>query len=107
VQDKIQLTRKTRQDGVRIAHLDTGVDSRHEEIQTAIANGKIKQYRGFPNSLEPLEDRNGHGTHGASILLRTAPNAQIYIARVVNDRGQIPEVNYPDVEQVFSIELLY
>jgi hypothetical protein len=51
---------------------------------------RIKAWRGFPATLDPLNDRNGHGTHGTSILLQTAPKADVYIARVVHDDGEIP-----------------
>jgi hypothetical protein len=100
VQDKIQETRKSRQETVRIAHLDSGVDGDHEEIQRAITDGRIKWVRGFPESLDPLKDRNGHGTHGVSVILRTAPNSEVYIVRVVNDLGEIPESHYADVGRV-------
>ena len=85
-----------RKDGhkrVRIAILDTGVDAEHREIQTAISGKRIKEYQGFPESLDPLRDENGHGTHGTSVLLRTAPNAVIYICRVADNDGNLSNEN--------------
>lgn len=42
-----------------------------------------------PGSFDPLCDAHGHGTHGASVLLRTAPNASLYIARVTDQEGNL------------------
>ena len=46
-------------------------------------------YQGFPANLDPLQDKDGHGTHGASVLLKTAPNATLLVVRVANDKRQI------------------
>lgn len=74
---------------VRIAILDTGIDQTHPVMKTALGDGRIAGYKGFPEGLDPLVDRHGHGTHGASVLMRTAPYAAIYIARVVDDDGNL------------------
>lgn len=53
---------------------------------------KVKQLaalQGFPDRLNPGRDRHGHGTHCASVLMKTAPNAAFYIARVVDDNGDL------------------
>lgn len=90
VHNKIDRERKSLTQ-VRVAHLDTGIDFNHNYIKDAVSAGKIKGYKGFPDSLMPLNDRNGHGTHGVSTLLRTAPNAIVFVARVVRDDGTIPD----------------
>src|SRR5579859_3748264 len=93
--------RKDRQRSVRVAILDTGVDNRHPQIQRALELKTIKEVRGFPGSLEPLQDRHGHGTHGASVLMRTAPHAALYIARIADDEGNIAaENNYEGMVKV-------
>ena len=89
---------------MRIAILDTGVDARHPEIRAALKEKRIVRY--FPDSanaisdpelLDPLADRHGHGTHGTSVLLRAAPNAAIYIARVADDNGKLRYDGIPEV----------
>jgi len=58
------------------------VDAEHDVIHFALSKRKIVMYQGFPMSLDPLQDKVGRGTHGVSVLMRTAPNAALYIARV-------------------------
>jgi hypothetical protein len=53
----------------------------------------IKGYKGFPDTFDPLKDKNGHGTHGVSVILKTAPQAVLFIARVCDDAGNIPSDN--------------
>lgn len=86
--------RKDGQKPVRVAILDTGVDNRDPQIQRALELNTIREARGFPRSLEPLQDRHGHGTHGASVLMRTAPHAELYIARIADDEGNIAAENH-------------
>ena len=54
-------------------------------IAEFIRNGSIAQYQGFPDNLDPLHDKDGHGTHGASVLLKTTPHATLLVARVNDD----------------------
>lgn len=91
---------------VKIAILDTGIDLTHREWQ----QGRILQFgsddnnhireekeprqwtriRDFKNFCEPhnigtardVMDLDGHGTQVAGIILRLAPRAEIYVARV-------------------------
>jgi Subtilase family len=99
----IDKNRKERQKPVRVALLDTGVDSRHPEFQEALKFNKIRAFRGFPASLDPISDRNGHGTHGASVFMRTATNAELYIARIADDEGVIvADKAYAAVVEVFT-----
>lgn len=97
----IERDRKDRQKPVRIALLDTGVDIRHPQFKRTQEFNTFRGFRGFPNSLDPLSDRNGHGTHGASVLLRTAPHAVLYIARIADDQGNIAAEN--DYESVVKV----
>jgi len=94
---------------IKIAILDSGVDSRHTEMAQNIIQPypldctketkariksendcrAIKKWQGFPDTLDPCQDRVGHGTHIASVILRTAPHAALYIARIFDDKGQM------------------
>lgn len=100
----IDKDRKDRQKPVRVAFLDTGVDARHPRFQKALQLNKIQGFRGFPESLDPLSDRNGHGTHGTSVFMLTAPHALLYIARIADDKGNVDsENNYAAVVKVVSL----
>jgi subtilisin family serine protease len=90
---EVGTNRKDSQKPVRIAILDTGVDGTHPEIQSALQEKRIVAHKGFPPSLDPLRDQNGHGTHGVSVLMKTAPTAVIYVGRVANDDGNLSESN--------------
>ena len=98
---------------IKIAIIDSGIDSRHTEmaqniVQTCPANcteetkatiksendcRAIKRWRGFPHTLDPCQDRLGHGTHIASVILKTAPYAALYIARIFSDDGRMCELH--------------
>ncbi|KAL2835990.1 peptidase S8/S53 domain-containing protein [Aspergillus pseudoustus] len=86
---------------IRIAVLDTGIDLKHadfknprtkmftREFQSQPAKEKlaqidrIKAYRNFHIARnDEVDDLDGHGTQVAGIILRLAPNADLYIARV-------------------------
>ncbi|RMJ10267.1 hypothetical protein CDV36_010102 [Fusarium kuroshium] len=80
---------------VRIAILDTGIrkDDLSNRIQYALLVRKqsncpkkdrypIKDIKNFTGNNDPEEDTCGHGTHVASILLRLAPDADLYVAKV-------------------------
>ena len=74
---------------VRVAILDTGVHAKHPSIKIEIERKRIRHWKGFPETFNPLLDQSGHGTHVASVLLRTAPRAILYIARVADDREKL------------------
>jgi subtilisin family serine protease len=98
---------------IKIAILDSGIDSRHTEMAQNIVQPcpvnctketkakiksendlrAIKGWQGFPSTLDPCQDRLGHGTHIASVILKTAPHAALYIARIFRDDAQMCELN--------------
>jgi hypothetical protein len=86
-----------------VAILDTGVHFGHEEVLHAEDVGNIRKTRcrGFPETLDPTVDKYGHGTQVASILLKTSPKVELYIARVADDAGEIPpDEDYKEVAKV-------
>lgn len=82
--------RETRGEGVRIAILDTGIDTDHPDLQ-----GAVVEARDFTG--EGIEDRNGHGTHCAGIVaarangvgfVGAAPKCELVIAKVLDGDGR-------------------
>jgi hypothetical protein len=51
----------------------------------------IRKWQGFPRTFDPCQDRLGHGTHVASVILKTSPYVALYIARIFSDDGQMCE----------------
>src|SRR5438045_5837063 len=84
VREEMNATRK-RQKPVKVAILDTGIDVSQPEISKNL-NKKIMRWQSFPELSEPLKDPNGHGTYLACVLMRTAPNAVLYIARIFDEK---------------------
>ncbi|MGW2057006.1 S8 family peptidase [Streptomyces sp. NPDC001840] len=84
--------------GVKVAVLDTGIDTGHPDLAGQVVAGK-----NFTSAdTADIMDRYGHGTHVASILAGTgaqskgtykgvAPAAQLLIGKVANDRGAATE----------------
>lgn len=91
---------------VKVAIIDSGVCMGHPIIKNHIKRGAISKDRckAFPQTLDHLDDKNGHGTHTASVLLETAPDVELYIARVTDDFGSIIEDN--DYEGVLNVQLM-
>ncbi|KAL2836698.1 peptidase S8/S53 domain-containing protein [Aspergillus pseudodeflectus] len=102
-----RLQHKERDERVRIAVLDTGIDLSHEDFTQARTKDfvgrtgrnpvrgelaqikRLKAYRNFciqdgdtQEEETNVNDHNGHGTQVAGIILRLAPNTDLYITRV-------------------------
>jgi hypothetical protein len=105
-QKEVAEVRNDNQPRIRVAILDSGIDTRHEDFAKLRQRGGIACGEGFPKSLKPFEDKNGHGTHCASVLIRTAPQAELYVARIVDDEGHLPSDNeYEAIVKVRSFTL--
>ncbi len=78
--------------GVKVGILDTGCDLQHQDLV-----GRIKAHTDFTGKGN-AQDGNGHGTHVAGIIAGSgeasgglyrgvAPEADLYIAKVLDDSG--------------------
>ncbi len=73
---------------IRIAIIDSGVDTAHPRIRGAIKSGRIKVCRNFLSfDHEDYDDDFGHGTWVALLLLQVAPEAEIYVAKVADSQS--------------------
>ncbi|MFQ5631843.1 MAG: S8 family peptidase [bacterium] len=84
-----QAWRYSRGNGVRVAVLDTGIESRHPDLRVF---GGVSYVPG----VRSWRDDQGHGTHCAGIIaamlngrgtVGVAPNARLYAVKVLNRRG--------------------
>lgn len=77
---------KTMGEGVKVAVIDTGIDTTHPDLKHA-----IKKTIDLRNHTGNVEDEFGHGTHVAGLIagLHTgvAPESELYIAKVLDDNG--------------------
>lgn len=78
--------------GVTVAVLDTGIDSAHAELSSSIVGGKS-----FVGYTDSYDDDDGHGTFVSGLItsdgvvnsigLGSAPNAQIWVGKVLGPNG--------------------
>jgi subtilisin family serine protease len=100
--------RKVSMDRLKIAILDTGIDHEHKFID-GIKNRLPRVLMECCSFVGPSEDAeseartqdtDGHGTHIAGLVMKLAPCAKIYIARIsetrkVPLRNRIADVGTP------------
>jgi subtilisin len=86
-----------------VAHLDSGVDSRHPALHGALEKYVMFDSSGNPVTLDgPYSDADDHGTHTAGTLagrtmdnaplIGMAPDAELVDARIVGDGDTIARV---------------
>lgn len=67
---------------IKIAVLDTGINLDYHDSYREF--GIIAEYRDYVNNnCGNPDDETGHGSAAASLLVRTCPNASLYLARVL------------------------
>ncbi|RFN43276.1 intracellular serine protease [Fusarium flagelliforme] len=94
---------------VRIAILDSGLDTESPFLveDQQLPNPRIKEVRSFIHGTEPhdVQDEIGHGTHALGLLLKVAPCAEIYVARIARREALGPNT-YDDIAKAinYSVE---
>ena len=85
---------------VRIAILDSGLDPENPFVieDQQLDNPRIKEARSFVHGTGPddIRDEIGHGTHALGLLLKVAPCAEIYVARIAR-RETLDPNTYDDI----------
>jgi len=86
-----------RGDGIRVGHLDTGVDGTHPALRNAIGGFMFVDMDGFAVPGRPATDTEDHGTHTAGTIcgrpvggraIGVAPAAKLFSATVI-ERGNV------------------
>ncbi|KAJ0127293.1 hypothetical protein HZ326_29599, partial [Fusarium oxysporum f. sp. albedinis] len=99
-----ELTEDEVEELVKVAVLDTGVDTTHEAFKKFEENGQLDAGYDFVDCGQPMTDLDGHGTHCCDLVFKTAPYARVYPLRVFrsNKREAITPTLIKDVHK--SIE---
>jgi len=85
-------------EGVNVAVLDTGVSKDHPDLQNRVSQCKDFTHKRFPIRDRVCDDKNGHGTHVAGIILAdagldglgiygVAPQANLFSYKVCGNDG--------------------
>ncbi|KAF7548546.1 hypothetical protein G7Z17_g6988 [Cylindrodendrum hubeiense] len=78
---------------VKIAILDTGIDRDNVAFEAREENIKGRFNWHNEEFKKRVPDRNGHGTFNASLLLDYAPDADLYIAKIVDKENARPSAH--------------
>ncbi|KAF7543160.1 hypothetical protein G7Z17_g10966 [Cylindrodendrum hubeiense] len=84
----------------RVAILDTGFDDEAIFFNGPGRRGKIKGWRDWAGDEESPVDENGHGSHTMALVMKVAPNAMIYAARIAKNRGSLKNATQSIVEAI-------
>jgi subtilisin family serine protease len=77
----------------RIAILDTGIDFRHEPTLKYKNSKQITATKSWIQGRPGTVDNDGHGTHAAMLLLKVAPQVELYVAKVFNDQSNVAKAH--------------
>lgn len=84
-----RIWQQTQGEGIRVAVLDTGVDTDHPDLKDAIVET-------YDFTGQGIEDGNGHGTHCAGIIgarlnnvgfVGVAPKCELLIGKILTNQG--------------------
>lgn len=95
---------------IKIALLDTGIDADDREVAAQeirithpTLRAQASRIKGIwkpgMQPLEGMQDKHGHGTHAAGLILMIAPFAELYVAQVSSSNGNFQ----PDAKVVGEV----
>jgi subtilisin family serine protease len=101
---------------VRIAILDSGLDTEHPFLDPSLEGRRILKKQSFISGTasDDVQDKIGHGTHSLGLLLKVGPHAEICVARIARDNDIYP-ADYDNITKArlshtradsFGIELM-
>ncbi|KAI9042925.1 S8/S53 family peptidase [Aspergillus affinis] len=70
---------------VRIAILDTGYDEGAPFFFLPGIQSRLKGWKDWVDRSDTPQDCDGHGTHLVSLIMKCAPEADLYVARIAKD----------------------
>jgi len=70
--------------GIKVAVLDTGMDE--DNVIVKANKERIKETRSWVQDENKMEDVFGHGAHVVALVLKTAPKAELCVARIAKGR---------------------
>ena len=74
---------------IKVAILDTGYDRNAEFFNNASRKNRMRDWKDWVNGSSSPEDDDSHGTHVVSLIMKTAPAADIYVARVAKNAADL------------------
>jgi len=99
-QKLLNARRRQTDERIRIAVLDTGIDLEHPGI--AVSKAEIMSCCSWVAGDPSTGDICGHGTHIASVILRMAPWAHLYVARVFRNGDGVDEAGVEAVVKAIN-----
>ncbi|KAL0943204.1 putative subtilisin [Colletotrichum truncatum] len=84
----------------RVAILDTGFDEEGVFFTAPGRRQKIKGWKDYVANSEVPTDENGHGSHCTAIIMKIAPQATIYVARIAKNRGSLRNSTHAIAEAI-------
>ncbi|KAH8878944.1 subtilisin-like protein [Thozetella sp. PMI_491] len=79
-----------RKEKIRIGVIDSGIDRNDRMISSALKTGRIAETLDLVDPEKDCQDQHGHGTHVARLLLKVAPTAQLYVAKISGSKKTPP-----------------
>ncbi|KAL7793615.1 hypothetical protein V8C37DRAFT_378462 [Trichoderma ceciliae] len=74
---------------VRIAVLDTGCDTDALFFFDPSNSHRLKGWKDWAEESDQWQDCHGHGTHLTSLIMKIAPEAHIYVARIAKNPNEL------------------
>lgn len=90
---------------VRIAVLDTGCDDNAPFFFEDNNGDRLREWKDWTSGYDSFGDCHGHGTHMVSLIMKIAPEAHIYVARVARRPSELL-ASSKNVAEVFCVTLL-